>query len=87
MASGTKRFLETELDGNPSKRQKTIPTAPSRAFQHIWLNLYDWLEYDKISKNMFCKLCIKIQKTNSFTSGCTTMKKDNLTKHEKSKGN
>ena len=35
---------------------------------------------------MFCDICIKLQKSNSFTTGCAILKRDNVTKHAKCKG-
>jgi hypothetical protein len=35
---------------------------------------------------MFCDICVGAQVVNSFTSGCSVMKKECVTKHESKKG-
>ena len=42
--------------------------------------------YDPKSKLMFCDICVSAQVVNSFTSGCSVMKKESVTKHESKKG-
>ncbi|XP_076328732.1 serine/threonine-protein kinase SMG1-like [Tachypleus tridentatus] len=68
----------------PSKKSKS-ETDSSRSFQEKWLNEFNWLKYEASTKQMFCTLCIKVQNSNTFTTGCAVMKKDNLTKHQKTK--
>lgn len=41
----------------------------------------DCLRYDHESKSMLCDICIKSQRSNTFTSGCIVMKKESVTKH------
>jgi hypothetical protein len=42
-------------------------------------------EYDPKSKLMFCDICVGAQVVNSFTSGCSVMKKECVTKQLKPK--
>lgn len=69
----------------PSKRSK-MTNSPARNFKDSWKSGNAWLRYDSKLKVMFCDICLKAQKTNSFTSGCTIMKKENVTKHSQNKG-
>jgi hypothetical protein len=61
--------------------------SDNRSFKDVWLSEFKWLDYNAKSKTMYCKICIQFQKSNSFTPGCSMLKKDNISKHEKSKGN
>ena len=71
----------------PSKKLKLGSlNSPTRQFQHSWKLDHSWLSYDAKSKLMFCDICIKVQKSNSFTTGCAILKRDNVTKHAKCKG-
>lgn len=70
----------------PSKRAKVV-NSPARNFKETWKIGNPWLRYDFESKLMFCDSCIKVQKTNTFTTGCQILKKENVTKHASSKGN
>ena len=81
---GNKRPLDSDESNDPvSKKIK----SDNRSFKDVWLSEFMWLDYNAKSKTMYCKICIQFQKSNSFTSGCSMLKKDNISKHEKSKGN
>ena len=55
-------------------------------FIDTWKFNRPWLRYDPKSKLMFCDICVGAQVVNSFTSGCSVMKKECVTKHESKKG-
>jgi hypothetical protein len=57
-----------------------------RKFIDTWKFNRPWLRYDPKSKLMFCDICVSAQVVNSFTSGCSVMKKESVTKHESKKG-
>ena len=65
----------------PPKKAKS-----ERSFQHSWKTGNSWLQFDKETKCMYCTLCQKQKKSNTFTTGCNILKKDSVTKHAKSKG-
>ena len=70
-----------------NKRPKTFGTSSAvRSFRDKWKNGHPWLRYDAKSKAMFCDYCIKSQRSNIFTKGCTVLKKESVTKHATSKG-
>ena len=79
----SKRSLEC-FDNPPSKKAKL---STCRQFQENWKCGNPWLRYESTSKSMFCDLCLKIQKSNTFTIGCTVLKRDSVSKHAKCKGN
>lgn len=57
-----------------------------RNFRHEWQHNRDWLVYDPITKAMFCKICQETKMDNSFVSGCTSLKIDNVKAHENPTG-
>ena len=75
-----KRPLDSDFPLPPSKIAKT------RAFKDSWKIGNSWLRYDPKLKSMFCEICQKAQKSNSFSNGCNILKKENVTKHANSKG-
>ena len=77
-----KRKLDSLNFEPPAKMQKTN----ARNFKESWKVGNDWLTYEPASKSMTCKICIKTKRTNIFNSGCTVLKKENVTKHSISKG-
>jgi hypothetical protein len=81
----SKRKFNSDCE-NKQPNKKTKFDAP-RAFQESWKIGKTWLKYDNETKSMLCNLCLKHKKTNSFTSGCTVLKKDSVSKHSKCKGN
>jgi len=64
----------------------TATAADQRTFQHQWQSNNPWLKYDAVRKAMFCTLFLEAGMTNTFTEGCTMIKKDNVTKHGETKG-
>ncbi|CAG8549025.1 2502_t:CDS:2 [Cetraspora pellucida] len=52
---------------NKNKKLKTI-TKSKLAFKNSWLNEFRWLQFDKISQQMFCKYCKCYNKSNAFGS-------------------
>ena len=83
----SKRKADFGTPGKENKRPKTFdtPTA-SRSYRDEWKNGNPWLRYDAKSKAMFCDFCIKCQRQNIFTKGCSILKKESVTKHATSKG-
>ena len=74
---------ETSQLGTPSKSAK-------RLFKDYWLSdpeFSSFLKYDACKKVMLCKMCLQCQYINSFTTGCSVMKKESIIKNTKSKGN
>ena len=57
-----------------------------RSFKDSWKIDNVWLRYDPASKLMFCDLCVTCKKLNSFTTGCSVMKRESVTKHGVNKG-
>lgn len=45
-----------------------------------------WLRYDAEKKIMFCDICTEAQLVSSFTSGCKSLKLENIVAHENPKG-
>ena len=74
----------------PKKASTLVSATPSssstRKFMDTWKFNRPWLRYDPKSKLMFCDICVSAQVVNSFTSGCSVMKKECVTKHETKKG-
>jgi hypothetical protein len=67
----------------PSKKQKTVETCREyevkkrkRSFQSNWLNKFTWLEHK--TDKMYCKVCLKYEKTGIFVVGCTNFRIDSL---------
>ena len=72
---------------NASTPVSATPSSQStRKFMDKWKFNRPWLRYDPKSKLMFCDICVSAQVVNSFTSGCSMMKKECVTKHESKKG-
>ena len=47
-----------------------------RSFQSNWLNKFTWLEHK--TDKMYCKVCLKCEKTGTFVVGCTNFRIDSL---------
>ena len=61
----------------PPTLVSATPSSPStRKFMDTWKFNRPWLWYDPKSKLMFCDICVSAQVVNSFTSGCSVMKKE-----------
>ena len=67
------------LASPPSKKQKTVETCREyeaekrmRSFQSNWLNKFTWLEHK--TDKMYCKVCLKYEKTGAFVVGCTNFR-------------
>ena len=70
-----------------AKKAKLASTLTAiRSFKDSWKIDNGWLRYDPASKLMFCDLCVKCKKQNSFTTGCSVMKRESVTKHGVNKG-
>lgn len=67
----------------PVTKQKA---ALNRKFRVEWQMNRDWLKYDSEKKVMLCSVCIQAQLVNSFTTGCSSMKLENIVAHENPKG-
>ena len=79
----SKRKYESEFsDDLPAARSQKL----NRNFKDSWKNGNSWLRYDAKTKSMYCDICIKAQKSNSFVSGCTALKKESVTRHASNKG-
>jgi hypothetical protein len=74
---------DNDADSVTSK-QKATP--PPRKFLESWKFGRPWLRYDQEQKLMFCDICVKSSVKNTFTSGCSIMKKECLVKHVKGTG-
>ena len=74
---------ESNLSASKSKSRLTVH-APQR-FNQKWTIGRDWLEYDAEKNLMFCRICLKAKVDNSFTSGCGSLKLENIEVHEKPK--
>lgn len=77
--------------GSPEKENKHprmsgFGTPSARSFKEEWKNGNAWLRYEPKSKLMFCDYCIKTQRQNIFTKGCSVLKKESVSKHVTSKG-
>ena len=64
---------KTEVGGVKKKRK----------FQETWTkeSQFSWLEYDATDNAMYCSVCKKAKKKNTFTNGCRDFQKSALTKH------
>lgn len=54
-----------------------------REFQHSWLKEFTWLDYDKQSNQMTCKICkiFDTSKVGTFISGSNFFRKDSIKAH------
>ncbi|CAG8540578.1 4493_t:CDS:2 [Cetraspora pellucida] len=52
---------------NKNKKLKTVMKSKP-AFKNSWLNEFRWLQFNKISQQMFCKYCKCYNKSNVFRS-------------------
>ena len=53
----------------PTKKHKPSSATPGMThscFQDVWVDQFDWLEYDAQSKRMFCKVCRAAKRKNIF---------------------
>lgn len=81
-----KRALDNS-ENSPAKVSKTANSPKSaRQFQESWLKDFPFIRYDAKTKLMYCELCLKSQVSNSFSTGCSVMKKESITKHVGTKG-
>ena len=55
------------------------PRKKVKKFQDDWLREYTWLEYE--DGKMYCTICKKNKKTNTFTKGCADTQHSSLTRH------
>ncbi|KAL4240540.1 hypothetical protein ACF0H5_001332 [Mactra antiquata] len=51
----------------------------TRKFREEWKMNRSWLCYDTKSKSIFCSVCKEANFSNSFTTGCAVLKKENVT--------
>ena len=75
---------DTSTDAEADTSGKTADTGGdnnARNFQSKWLTLYNWLEYDSVTKTMSCKLCKKLGLFNAMTIGTTNFKTSTLSRH------
>ena len=57
------------------------PPKKKRKFQDTWTKEFHWLEYESTNNAMFCTICKKAKKKNTFTTGCRDFQKSALSKH------
>src|SRR5207248_6250950 len=57
-----------------------------RKFRTEWSAGRAWLHYDPLRRVLLCSLCEKARVDNIFVRGCSVLKKENIVKHEKAKG-
>ncbi|KAG1673887.1 Zinc finger protein 862 [Nymphon striatum] len=80
-------LTETEKQSETlSERGETPKCTSNRKFRDDWKHNRPWLTYNPQTRNMYCSVCQSADVTNSFTTGCDILKKENVTKHEKRKG-
>lgn len=67
-------------------RRKYEETDRKREFQHRWLELYDWLMYEKVNGTykMFCKFCKNTYGAGVFCTGARNFKVDSIKSHDDS---
>lgn len=83
----SKRKADFDTPEKENKRPKTSGTPnAARSYREEWKNGNPWLRYDAKSKLMYCDYCIKSQRQNIFTKGCSVFKKESVSKHATSKG-
>ena len=84
----SKRKADFDTPEKENKRPKTSGsgTPSARFFKDEWKIGNTWLRYDPKSKLMFCDYCIKSQRQNIFTKGCSVIKTKSVSKHDISKG-
>jgi hypothetical protein len=77
-----------EIPQTPPKvsSKPRLVSTPTRSFRESWKHGRPWLEYDNVAKIMSCSTCKRAQVKNSFTTGCSVMKVENVTKHQNGKG-
>ena len=76
-------------DNNPTKNGlSTSANKKKRKFNHDWLKQegWQWLRYDSGKEAMFCDLCIKYKKGNSYCTGCKDFQKSSIDRHSTSEG-
>ena len=66
--------------------EKAPPTSSKkkiRKFKKEWLKeeSWSWLRYDGEKGAMFCDLCIKHNKKNTYVTGCTDLQKSSIERH------
>ena len=66
--------------------EKAPPTSSKkkiRKFKKEWLKeeSWSWLRYDDEKGAMFCDLCIKHNKKNTYVTGCTDLQKSSIERH------
>ena len=73
-------------DAKPNQSRPMSPSVEKRKFQESWKVGRTWLKFDSVKQVMFCTICRSAQVCNSFTVGCSKMKKENVVNHEQFKG-
>lgn len=83
--------LETQIE-HETCAQPSSPLLPTlsrktivRKFLPSWQHGRPWLRFDA-KQLMFCDTCIQGMVSNVFTTGCDTLKSENITKHQNAKG-
>ncbi|KAK6179567.1 hypothetical protein SNE40_011895 [Patella caerulea] len=72
---------KTTAEKNFEKRKILSAFGKSRSFRDEWKFSNPWLRYDAATKTMFCSTCELAKVTNSFTTGCSVLKKECITAH------
>ena len=69
------------------KQQSPVASYVSRSFQDRWKDGGPWLKTNEDKTEMFCEWCVEYLPNckSSFVTGVTTMKKETLVLHSKSK--
>lgn len=86
----TARSSELKTVDTPSNSdvlpQCGTPSKGTRKFLQSWQCSRPWLRYESKENLMYCDICINAFVKNTFTVGCSILKKECITKHEKSNG-
>ena len=78
--SKRKADFDTPEKENKGPKTSGSGTLSARFFKDEWKIGNTWLRYDPKSKLMFCDYCIKSQRQNIFTKGCSVIKTKSVSK-------
>ena len=67
--------------GKTSEIKKNSEKVDDHKFQTGWLEKFEWLSYDEKKNLMFCNVCVKHNKSNTFVKGCSNFRTSTLTRH------
>ena len=76
--SKSKHSKEQTKTTEKEKKRKYENESRKRNFRTSWLDEFPWLEFDKESRLMKCKICLKFENNGSFVTGSHFFRKDSV---------